>query len=94
MTESASYGTLHAGDVVQGADGQAWGVEAVAPLSAAGAQTSVTLVRHGRRARGLPPAAMPVEVVSRSDVSAEYAATSALLAAGLGPELISEIWQP
>lgn len=90
---SDTYGTLHAGDVVQGADGQSWGVEAVAPLSPAGVQVSVTLVRNGRRVRGLPPAAMPVVVLHRSDVSAEYAAASVLLAAGLDVDLVSEIWQ-
>lgn len=85
---SDTYGTLHAGDVVQGADGQAWGVAGVQHEP----RFAVALTRHGRTVVGYPPAATPVVVMSRSDVSAEYAAASALLAAGLDPELVSEIW--
>lgn len=92
MTDEPSvYGTAHSGDIVRGADGQAWGVERVEPF---GVQRRVTLVRHGQRVTGLPMPETPVGIVSRSDVSAEAAAVAALLGAGLDPELISETWQP
>ena len=88
-----TYGSLHSGDVVQGADGNPWGVESVEWVSPARVQVAVVLFRHGQRVRGLPPAGMGVTVISRADVSAEYAAASAFIAAGLDVELIREQWQ-
>lgn len=90
MTVPDTFGTLHSGDVVQGADGQAWGVEQVEHEP----QFAVTLVRHGRRVRGFPPAGMPVTALSRADVAPEIAAVDVLLAAGLDVDLIREQWQP
>lgn len=90
MTTPDTFGTLHSGDVVQGADGESWGVEAVEREP----QFAVTLVRHGRRVRGFPPAGMPVTVLSRADVSAEIAAVDVLLAGGLDVDLVREEWQP
>ena len=84
-----TFDSLHAGDVVQGVDGQAWGVAEVRrePVFA------VVLTRHGRRVTGYPHPAAAVAILSRSDVRAEYRAAEALDA--LGPvQLISETWQP
>jgi hypothetical protein len=85
-----TYEDVHAGDYVLGHDGEMWGVLAIdhAP------QLAVTLVRPGHQVTGYPPAHTPVTIVARSDISAEFAAAQVLADAGLGPELVTEIWQP
>lgn len=84
-----TYEDVHAGAVVLGHDGHAWGVADIArqPLS-------VTLVRHGQRLTGWPPAGTPVTIIDPGpSVAPEYAAVQALLNAGLAPELVSEHYQ-
>lgn len=84
-----TWGSLHAGDVVLGSDGQEWGVEQVDDIGG----LVVGLVRHGERVTGYPDADAPVTVVSRCDTAAEQAAWQALNDAGLQPQVISESWE-
>lgn len=80
------YEQVHAGDIVLGHDGELWGVEAIdhAP------QLAVTLVKHGHRVVGYPPAGTPVTVVAPADVAAEYRAVQMFIEAGLAVEIVSE----
>jgi hypothetical protein len=81
-----TYEQVHAGDHVLGHDGEVWGVAEIDHFPA----LRVVLVRPGYRVQGWPPAGTPVTIVQRADVSAEATAVEALLAAGLGPELLGE----
>lgn len=93
MSESATYGTLHAGDVVLGDDdGQEWGVEYVARQRGTATPFAVGLIRHGARVTGYPEETTPVVVVRRADTSLEAGAYEMLAAAGLAPEVIAEGW--
>jgi hypothetical protein len=81
-----TYEQVHAGAIVLGHDGELWGVEAIdhAP------QLAVTLVKHGQRVVGYPPAGTPVTVVTPADVAAEARAAQVLIDA-FGPvEIVSE----
>jgi hypothetical protein len=93
-TPPDTWGSLHAGDVVLGNDGQEWGVEATrrTALFVSG-HVTITLVRHGMRATAGVAAHLPVVVVRRADTSEEYRAAGALLAGGLTPEVIEERWE-
>jgi hypothetical protein len=82
-------GTVHAGDIVLGHDGELWGVARIEREP----ELVVELVKHGARVVGRPPVGTPVTVVQQADVSAERDAVGALLASGLGIELISERWE-
>lgn len=89
--EYATYDTLHAGDVVKGVDGDSeWKVAQVVAETAQGRE--ITLVRDGQYVTGYPEPGTPVEVVSRSDVSAEYAAAAALIASFGSIEVLGERW--
>lgn len=88
--EQTTYETVHAGDVVLGADGQAWGVKQIdhTPQGA-----MVTLTRHGHIVPGFPPPGTPVTVLSRGDVSAEAEAFAALMTGFGDVSLIQERWE-
>jgi len=85
----STYEQVHAGDIVLGHDGELWGVAAIEHEPA----LAVTLVKHGARVVGRPPAGTPVTVVEHADVAGEQQAVDALLAGGFGVELISERWE-
>lgn len=89
MTSSPdTYGSLHAGDIVLGDDGEMWGVSQITHAP----QLTVTLVRPGHAVTGAPPVGTPVTVVQRADVSAEWWAFRAL-SEGLGQiEIVGEMW--
>jgi hypothetical protein len=71
---------------VLGHDGDLWGVEVIEhePVLA------VTLVKHGHRITGYPPAGTAVTVVTPADVTAEQRAVQVFIDAGFKVELISE----
>jgi len=83
-----TYEDVHAGDLVLGHDNALWGVEHIAHAPRLG----VTLRRYGARVTGYPPPGTEVVIVQRADVTAEYAAAGAFLAAGFDIEIISEHW--
>lgn len=82
----ATYEQVHAGDIVLGHDGELWGVEAIdhAP------QLAVTLVKHGQRVVGYPPAGTAVTVVTPADLSAEARAAQVFIDAGTDVEIVHE----
>lgn len=86
-----TWAECHAGDIVIGYDGQTWGVESIAPHPAGPA---VTIVRHEQRLTAQPPGDTPIERLDEADVSAEAAAFATLTAAGLGPVVLWESYQP
>jgi len=90
-----TYGELHAGDIVVGYDGEAWGVERVAALRPQGERVvrPMTLIKSGERVAGLPAADEPVNVVHQEDTSAEAAAWGVFAYAGLVPEVLEETWE-
>lgn len=93
-TEPSTYGALHAGDIVLGADANEWGVAYVGrPRRASKHRLEVELVRHGESVTGYPASGERVDVVHRADTSAEHAAAGHLLDAGLQVELIGETWE-
>lgn len=83
------YEDVHAGDHVLGHDGAVWAVVEIDHDPA----LRVVLVRPGHRVQGWPPAGTPVTVLHRGDVTAEFAACEIFAAAGLGVELLGEVWQ-
>lgn len=87
----ATYEQVHAGDTVLGHDNDVWGVEAIDH----GPPLVVTLVKNEGLTRmvGYPPAGTPVIVVQPSDVSAEARAAQMLVDAGLGVEIVAEVWR-
>lgn len=85
-----TYEQVHAGDHVLGHDGEVWGV---AEIDHAPAPLRVVLVRPGHRVQGWPPPGTPVAIVQQADVSAEGAAFEVLTGAGLGPQVLMEVWQ-
>jgi len=85
-----TFEDVHAGDTVLGHDNEVWGVLSITHAP----RLAVTLVRPGHSVTGYPPAGTPVTIVSRSDISAEFAAAQTFIDAGLGVEIISETWQP
>lgn len=89
--EGSTWGALHAGDVVQGSDGLAWGVVGVG--HDATPRFSVQLYRLGAAVVGYPHPDTPVLVIRRADTRAEEAAWSVLTDAGLQPTVISETWE-
>jgi hypothetical protein len=93
--EESTFGALHGGDIVQGAeDGLPWGVEYVSRswLIGSHAKFEVALVRHGQRVIGWPAESDPVNVIQRADTAWEASAFETLAAAGLQPEVILERW--
>lgn len=88
--EPDTYGSLHAGDIVQAADGTAWGVEQIS-MMADGVRV-ITLVRYEARWRAGVAAHEPCLVVSRSDVAAEANAYGTLAEAFGDVSLIGEKW--
>lgn len=84
-----TYEQVHAGAVVLGYDNQAWGVEQImhSPTLA------VTLVRHGARVTGYPPAGTEVTVLDPADVRAEEWAAQVLIEAFGSVELLGERWE-
>jgi hypothetical protein len=88
VTAPDTYEHLHAGVVVLGGDGEPWGVEQILHEP----QLAVTLVRHGQRVTGYPPAGTAVTVIDPADVRAEEWAAQVLIDA-FGPvQLIGEAW--
>lgn len=85
----AGYEDVHTGDVVVGHDGELWGVQTIV----SGPPLSVTLVRHGTRVTGQPPAGTEVTIHSRADVSAEAYAFGLLASAFGDVALIGEHWE-
>lgn len=86
-----TWDDVHAGDVVLGHDGQEWGVESIAPHPAG---PVITIVRHGQRLVAQPPPGTPITRLAEADVSAEAHAFATLTAAGLGPVVLWESYQP
>lgn len=89
--EVSTYEQVHAGDVVLGHDGNAWGVEQIVHDDGV---TVVTLVRHGERVTGRPPAGTEVTVLAPADVRAEGWAAQQLIDAFGSVVLIRERWAP
>ncbi len=87
----AGYEQVHAGDIVLGHDSDLWGVESI---DRSGPQIAVTLVKHGHRITGYPPAGTEVTVVQPADVTQEAAAAGVLIAAGFAVEILGERWDP
>lgn len=83
-----TYEQVHSGAVVLGHDGALWGVEHIQHEPT----LAVTLVRHGRRLTGYPPAGTEVTVVEPADVSGELTAAQNLIDAFGSVELIAEHW--
>lgn len=90
MTDApATYGTLHAGDVVRGVDdGAEWMVLQVIWVGG----LEIVLARGDVEVLGRPAPSMPVSVVRRSDVSQEAAAYAALSGGFGSAELLGERW--
>lgn len=84
-----TYETLHAGDVILGADGQEWGVVAISHI---GGQVAVALTRHGRTVTGYPPGGTPVTVLSRADTIEEARAYEVLAASFGEVTVMEETW--
>lgn len=84
-----TYETVHAGDVVLGADGQEWGVVAI---SRVGGQLAVALTRFGQTVTGYPPSGTPVTVLSRADTIEEARAYEVLAASFGDVEVLGEVW--
>ena len=87
MTDT--YETLHAGDVILGADGQEWGVVAISRI---GGQLAVALTRYGQTVTGYPPPGTEVTVLSRADTIEEARAYAALAASFGEIEVLGEVW--
>lgn len=85
----STYEEVHAGAVVLGHDGNSWGVEQITHEDGI---TVVTLVRHGARVAGYPPAGTEVTVIEPADVSEEARAAQVLIDAFGSVELIGEIY--
>ncbi len=83
----STYEEVHAGDVVLGHDGNAWGVEKIQHVPA----LAVTLIRYGDRVTGYPSAGTPVEIIQSPDMSGEARAYDALVAAFGDVSLIGEV---
>lgn len=83
-----TYGTLHAGDVVKGPDGAHWKVRQLVWLGG----LEVVLACGDMETVGRPDPGTPVMVVETSDISAEYAACSALIAGFGAVEILGERW--
>lgn len=92
--EVDTFGSLHGGDIVQGADGEQWGVEYVRRYwgDDGAPPLEVGLIRYGRRVTGWPAEQEPVSVIQRADTALEAGAFQALMEAGLGPRVITERW--
>lgn len=84
-----TYETVHAGDVVLGADGQEWGVVAISRI---GGQLAVALTRFGQTVTGYPPSGTPVTVLSRADTIEEARAYEVLAASFGDVEVLGEVW--
>lgn len=90
MEHLPTWGTLHAGDVVQRDDDvqEAWAVAQVTRTDG----LCIVLVKDGQRVVGYPAPDAPVVVLGRSDTSAEYAAFCALSDVFGSVEVLGEIW--
>lgn len=84
-----TYETVHAGDVVLGADGQEWGVVAISRI---GGQLAVALTRFGQTVTGYPPTGTPVTVLSRADTIEEARAYEVLRTSFGDVEVLGEVW--
>ena len=82
-----TYEQVHAGDVVLGGDGNAWGVAMIQHRPS----LAVTLVRHGARVTGHPPDGTEVTVIEPTDVRALGWAFGVLAEAFGDIELIGEV---
>lgn len=88
-----TWESVHVGDVVRGHDGQTYGVASIHVGDPRG--PVVTLFRHGAViGPAQPPPGTPIEILQRADSAAEARAFGILAAAGLGPELLGETYQP
>lgn len=85
-----TWDDVHAGSVVLGHDGLVYGVAHVERDLPGG--PGIVLVRHGQRLQAQPPPGTPITVVQAADVSEEARAFAVLAQAGLGPEVVREIW--
>ncbi len=84
-----TYEQVHAGDVVLGGDGEAWGVAWT--YRGQDGRLAITLTRHGRRVTGYPPPGTEVTVIEPADVRAEGWAFGVLAEAFGDIELIGEV---
>ncbi len=85
-----TWDEVHTGSVVLGHDGRTYGVAHVEHDLPGG--PGIVLVRHGERVHAQPPPGTPITVLSEADVSAEARAFAVLQEAGLGPEIVREMW--
>lgn len=91
MTED-TWDDVHAGDVIIGHDGQAYGVEDICPDPVRG--PTITLIRHGiRTGPAQPPPGTPIRIAQRAETSGEAYAFGVLAAAGLNPQVIRESYR-
>lgn len=89
-----TWGAVHVGDTVRGADQRAWTV-VQARVGAAWASSGKTdmylaLEREGRRVEARRATTDPVDLIARADHSAEAAACTALLDGGLSFDILEE----
>ena len=88
----ATWEQTHAGDIVLGHDGKAYGVADIVFGDPCG--PVVTLTRFGERLVAQPPPGTPITVIQPVDTGPEAQAFAALAAAGLAPEVIRESITP
>lgn len=92
---AATWGAVHTGDTVRGADQRTWTVTAVrratTPWLISGkTDVTTTLRRDDRQVTTVRASGAPVELVSRADHSDTAVAFAALMNSGLKPQLLEE----
>lgn len=89
----ASWGKVHVGDTVRGADQRAWEVvgRCVAETWALSGQRGAFLLRRGERTVSIKRAlSAPVDMISRADHTAEAGAIAALIETGIRFDVLEE----
>lgn len=89
-----TWGAVHVGDTVRGADQRAWTVVEVRTaatwIGSGKTDTVLTLERDGRRVEARRTTTDPVDLIDRADHGPEAAACMALLDAGLTFDILEE----
>jgi hypothetical protein len=88
----ATWEQTHAGDIVLGHDGLAYGVADIVLGDPRG--PIVTLTRFGEQLVAQPPPGTPITVIQPVDTDLEARAFAVLADAGLAPEVIRESITP
>lgn len=89
----ATWGQVHVGDTVRGADQRAWEVvgRCVAETWVLSGQRAAFLLRRGERTASIKRAlSAPVDMISRADHSAEAAAIAALIEQSISFDVLEE----